>query len=446
MAQIDPSIPLNIQQANPIGAFQTGLQSAQQEQAQQTENKFKQFQLSSLMKEQQRQDEFANALKASGGDINKAMPYLMKIDPSSALTLQGKQIEQQKNQADIAKAVQQTETSKLEAVTKVHDLTDQALNPILQLWKTKVANGANPQQAQAELQPQYLMAMQNLAKSPEMAPYIGQMPTTFNPQEMDAKRQASMSFTDQAKMELENRKLKETQRYHSEIVGLKRDELSQKKEALLDDATINQMASQYLAGDKSVMQNLGRGAQGAQNIVKLRQSIRKQAEAQGLSGAQVAAKMAEFEGTKAGERTLGTRTANIEMAVNEAYNLADQALKTSASVPRTEFKSLNDMALAIKRGTGDEATARFYAAHNAFVNAASRAISPSGTPTVNDKEHVREILDKGYSQGQYQAAVDQIKKEMEQARKSPGQVKKEFREGVTGESSGDVINFDELPE
>ena len=48
----------------------------------------------------------------------------------------------------------------------------------------------------------------------------------------------------------------------------------------LSDEEKRSMAEQYLAGDKSVLQNLGRGVQGSSNLVALRGEIAKQAAEQ----------------------------------------------------------------------------------------------------------------------------------------------------------------------
>jgi hypothetical protein len=69
-----------------------------------------------------------------------------------------------------------------------------------------------------------------------------------------------------------------------------------KKASILDDEDLNSMAKQYLAGDKSVFQNLGRGDAGATNTANLRRSVRAEMKAQGLSPVDVAARMAEFNG------------------------------------------------------------------------------------------------------------------------------------------------------
>lgn len=193
------------------------------------------------------------------------------------------------------------------------------------------------------------------------------------------------------------------------------------------------MAKQYLAGDKSVLQNLGRGVQGSRNLIALRKSIRSEAEDAGMQPSEVAARMAEFEGVKSGERTLGTRTANAGMAVNEANQFATNALAASEKVDRTQYPSLNKAIQAAERGSGGTDVVELATYTNSLINAYARAVSPTGSPTVSDKEHAREILDTAYSKGQFAAAINAMKKEMAAAQASPGQVRSEFRSAVTGD-------------
>jgi len=217
-------------------------------------------------------------------------------------------------------------------------------------------------------------------------------------------------------------------------LGLDKQKLENAQSGKLDPDVLTFMAQQVLAGDKSPFQNLGRGVQGAQNIALLRGEVMRQAQARGLGGADLAALNAEFTGLQAGERTLGTRTANVEMAASEVQQLAPLALQASEAVNRSQFPSLNKVELAVKQGTGDENVIRLNQAVNSLVNTYSRAISPSGTPTVNDKEHAREILEAAYSKGQFGAAIDQMQKEIAAARRSPGSVRGEFRGAISGRS------------
>lgn len=203
-----------------------------------------------------------------------------------------------------------------------------------------------------------------------------------------------------------------------------------------DPQTIDFMAEQALAGDKSVYSQLGYGGAGQQNRAALRNSIAQKASARGISGAGLAALNAEFGGLQAGERTLGNRTANVEMAVSEAQQMIPLALDASSKVDRTQFPTLNGLLQAAEKGTGGENVVRLGIATNSLINVYARAISPNGVPTVSDKDHARELLAAAWSKGQYSAGVDQLNKEMQAARRSPGAVRGEFRAAISGGEPG----------
>lgn len=207
-------------------------------------------------------------------------------------------------------------------------------------------------------------------------------------------------------------------------------------EPTLSPDTQRKMAEQYLSGDKGVMQNLGRGAQGAANVVALREMIARVAEERGLSGAEIAAKQSEFMGMNAAQRALGTRQANFGLAKSEAYEMADLVTETSQNVSRTQFMPINKALNAYNTNTGGTEIREFGAALNSFINAYARAISPVGTPTVSDKDHARAMLSTADSHEQVVAIMGQLKKEMDAAGRAPGIVKKEIREGFTKDNAG----------
>jgi hypothetical protein len=204
------------------------------------------------------------------------------------------------------------------------------------------------------------------------------------------------------------------------------------KGALSEDA-LNMAADQYLAGDSTAAQGYARNAQMKSQLTN---KIAERAKSKGMSGEDVAAKVAEFQGIKAGERSAGTRTAQVGMAVNEAQRMIPLALDASEKASRSGIKSFNDIQQAVQKGTASPDLRKFVAANNSLVNVYSRAVSPTGTPTVSDKDHAREVLSTGFSKGDYKAAVDQLQKEMEAAQASPGDVRKEFRKAVTGKEEG----------
>jgi len=207
----------------------------------------------------------------------------------------------------------------------------------------------------------------------------------------------------------------------------------QREDSLLTPEEARFMAKQAWTGDTSVFNNVGRGAQGSQNIKILRSAIMEVGKETGKTPEQLAAKNAEFFGTKAGQRTIGTRTANIEMAVSEAQNVMPIALAASEAVDRTKYPKLNDVLLAVQKGSGDENVVKLGTAVNALINIYSRAIAPSGVPTVSDKDHARDIIAAAYSKGQFRAVTDIMNQEMEAAKKSPGQVRDAMRREITGE-------------
>jgi len=223
-------------------------------------------------------------------------------------------------------------------------------------------------------------------------------------------------------------------------MALKQQALAQKatteEDTSLDQGTLKSLAEQYRAGDTSVFTNLGRGAQGAKNIVALRAEIARQNSESGVSGADQAMRNAEFFGVKSGQRTLGSRSANIELAATEFEKVLPVVQEASKAVDRTNYSDLNKILLAYAERTGDPKVVAFGGGVNTLINLYARAISPTGVPTVSDKEHAREILSRAWSQGQFDAAVGMMKREINAALESPGAVRDEmrrrFKEGAEG--------------
>jgi hypothetical protein len=203
-------------------------------------------------------------------------------------------------------------------------------------------------------------------------------------------------------------------------------------DGILPSDAITMMAQQARAGDTSVFQNLGRGAQGAQNIVALRKEITRLNLADGKTGADSAASNAEFIGMKSGQRTVGTKTANIEMAADEAKNMIPIARAASAEVARSGFLPFGKVQIMFDDQTNDPALRKFAAANNTLVNVYSRAVSPSGVPAVADKEHARAMLANAHDQTSYNATLDMMDQEIRTAQASPKHVRQAMHDAITG--------------
>ena len=204
------------------------------------------------------------------------------------------------------------------------------------------------------------------------------------------------------------------------------------QDAALDPLAVHLAAQQYLAGDSGALQNYGRGAQGAQNLNQIRAEIAKQATANGMTGADIAAKMAEFAGTKAGQRTAGTRSANIEIAANEAGQFAPIALAASEKVARSGLLPFGKAQVMFDSNTNDPNLRQFAMANQALVNAYGQVISRGGVATDSDKKHAQELLSTAMDQKSYSAAVDQLMQEVTAARKAPQAVRSAISAGVSG--------------
>lgn len=332
-----------------------------------------------------------------------------------------------------------------------------------------------PQQqpSQAPQQPQGLLTYDAAVKAlqsqglegADLMAGLQQLAPVMDAQAKAQAAQATMQFTQQMKLQqvqdrhdqltekmreadqrADDRKLdrEDRQQARAESNALRGETLALRKQQIAmgsgDDAKFSPedlkfLAEQARAGDTTVYQNLGRGVQGAKNIIALRREVMAQTREAGGTGADVAATNAEYQGVKSGQRAAGTRAANIGMAVNEADKFIDIAGDASKKASRTGFVPANRALQAYQTNTGDPDIVAFGAATNSLINAYARAVG-GGTPTVSDKEHAREMLNTAQTPEQYQSVLGLMKKEMAAAKASPAAVRAEISSGVNGRSSG----------
>jgi hypothetical protein len=203
-------------------------------------------------------------------------------------------------------------------------------------------------------------------------------------------------------------------------------------DAPMDPLAVHMVAQQYLAGDAGALSNFGRGKQGAANLNAVRLEVAKQANAAGMNGADIAAKMAEFAGLKAGQRTAGVRSASIEIAANEVAQLAPIALEASSKVSRSGYLPFGKAGIMFDSNTNDPAMRQFAMANTALVNAYGQAMARGGAATVSDKDHARELLSTAFDQPSYAAAVAQLQRETRAAQAAPKQVRQDLSDAVSG--------------
>lgn len=197
---------------------------------------------------------------------------------------------------------------------------------------------------------------------------------------------------------------------------------------LFDDETMDKMARQYIAGDRSVLTNIGRGAQGGENLAKLRTAIERQSIAQGLSPEERAMRIAEFEGVKSGQRALGTRSAGLELAATEFEQMAPIALEVSKAFNRTNYPTLNALYSSYLTQTGDPSAIKLGGALLSLENIYARAVNPTGVPTDASRQEARKIFDRAYSEGQIESAIGIMSREIGAMQASPDKVRNAMRE------------------
>jgi len=224
-----------------------------------------------------------------------------------------------------------------------------------------------------------------------------------------------------------NETLKRNVKYHE-------DDLKKLEQLEFPDEVLDALARQALAGDTSVFVNVGRGTQGPNNLVRLRTKMTQIMKDSGMNPGDIAAKNAEFFGFKAGERTLGTRSANLELAAQGFLNIVPIAQIASNRVSRSKFLPFGKIQIMFDENFNDPDVSQFAAANNGLVNTYARAISPTGVPTVSDKNHAREILAMAKNKESYDRAVETLQKEIEAEQRAPREVRANLRSEISGTS------------
>lgn len=207
---------------------------------------------------------------------------------------------------------------------------------------------------------------------------------------------------------------------------------SKNAEPTYSPRALDDMAEQYLAGDKSVFQNLGRGVQGAANIVALREKISSLMQEKGISAEDQAMRMAEFGGLAAAERKLGTTQATIAIGRAELEPLIPQALAASAALPRSEYPSANSVLQAYERGSGDPRVRRLAIALQAVKGAYTQVLTRGGQSTDAARATADELFATKDSEEVIKAAMEQVQREAAAVGQAPATVRKDLRNTFYG--------------
>lgn len=197
--------------------------------------------------------------------------------------------------------------------------------------------------------------------------------------------------------------------------------------------TIDMMAQMYL--QTGVLPPIGQGKKGAEaKALILNRANEISMGTPGATAESAAANIvgnkSELAGTTAGQRTLGTQIANIQIAANETTKMISVAKPYVTKVNPTDYPAINAAGNFVARNTGDPNIVGLATSLNAIVNTYARAINPRGVATVSDKNHAREILNAAMSKGQLNEAFSVMEQEMAAALASGPEVRAAMRPGA----------------
>jgi hypothetical protein len=199
------------------------------------------------------------------------------------------------------------------------------------------------------------------------------------------------------------------------------------------DAETGRLAAEALIkGDKSVLMNFGRGAQGAANIAFIRNIWSQLAKERRLTGADIAAADVAFAGAVAGMRTASTAGARIDIGANELQVALPQALALSQQVWRSDFKPLASLQQAARGYSSDPDLLEFAQQNQAVINAYAATMSRGGASTVAAGERAAHILSIATGQEGYARQLDRLNKEVQQMEYGTDEAKQQILNTISG--------------
>jgi hypothetical protein len=191
-------------------------------------------------------------------------------------------------------------------------------------------------------------------------------------------------------------------------------------EATLPPETIRFMAGQLIAGDPTPMQNLGRGKSGAANAAALRTEMVRQAVEKGLTPQQLSAKNAQYFGEKAEARTVGGRIGAVAVAMEEVPPLSNEARTRHAALKgQNNLVPWNKAVQMVQSHTSSPELTAAVLANNAVVNAYARSFG-SGVLAEGARKTAEKSLQAAWGTPGYNAALDQIQRNIEAERRGAG--------------------------
>lgn len=190
-----------------------------------------------------------------------------------------------------------------------------------------------------------------------------------------------------------------------------------------DDAS--KIARRYVAsGDRTTMMGLGPAAK-----IKVQRMVDKEMDEKKISPEEMAQRTVEFEGRKAGSRTLGNMEAKMGAAAFEAEGAMKLARGVIERLPRTSFLPMNKLIEGYSRNTLNPDQAELYARVQAIVNTYSAVMSRGANVTTDSsRHHASELLNTAGDPATFNRVLDTMQNEIDMAKGSPARMQAYYRQ------------------
>jgi hypothetical protein len=185
------------------------------------------------------------------------------------------------------------------------------------------------------------------------------------------------------------------------------------------------IARRYVvSGDRTVLQGIGPAAR-----LKVTRAIRDVQKDLGITDEELAQRTVEFEGRKAGSRTLGQMESKMGAAAMEAEGAIKLVRGVIERLPRTSFLPYNRLMEGLARQTLNPDQAELAARAQAIVNTYSAVMSRGANVTTDSsRHHAAELLNTAGSYETFNRVLDTMLNEIEMAKSSPARMQQFYRE------------------
>jgi hypothetical protein len=200
-----------------------------------------------------------------------------------------------------------------------------------------------------------------------------------------------------------------------------------KNRGLVSDDDAKDTAYRYVrTGDRGQLQGLGYKGE---NRAKVNHYIHEAQTALGVSDEELGQRVAEFEGRKAGQRTLGTQEARMGSAAMEAEGAIKLARGAIEKVPRTSFLPINRLIKGYQEQTLNPDQAELFTRLQGVVNAYSAVMNRGANVATDASRHrANELLNDAADAPALNRVLDVMNSEMDMAKSAPARMREYYRQ------------------